>query len=381
MSSGKAALKLRMLGKVKTKQISNKSAPRNTVAPVSKTTERGADSTFHTHLRNAGNKQWPGAFIAPAQSSGNVRTYYSTGLPPLDLILSGEIGRGMCGGKIVEVFGDYDVGKTTLGVRVCKAVQDAGGVVVIFDTESTLSTDRMSALGLDVERVTIIETQHIETIFDQIEFLVKALQDRPAIIFVDTMSSVKSRADEGKKTGEGQIARIAKMVTEGLRGIAKPLAKGNTLLLCNGQMKQGAIGKWFAAERERNVTVGGKALKFHAIQSVRIDGYKPERVKAKGSRLGFVVTVSTVKSKLTASGLTCTLAFDTSADIATFDDARSVFKTLAKWGKVTTTGKVTIDKTAYIELRFTKKYNTDEQFKQQTHELLSTAFTQIKEQT
>ena len=52
-----------------------------------------------------------------SNASANIKHWFTTGIPALDVILSGEVGKGFPSGRICELYGEEQVGKTTLMVK------------------------------------------------------------------------------------------------------------------------------------------------------------------------------------------------------------------------------------------------------------------------
>src|SRR5690606_30091591 len=76
----------------------------------------------------------------------------STGSLGLDLALG--IG-GLPRGRIVEIYGPENSGKTTLALQVIAAAQKAGGHCAIIDAEHALDPSYAGKLGCDVENLMI----------------------------------------------------------------------------------------------------------------------------------------------------------------------------------------------------------------------------------
>ena len=309
--------------------LKKKRATAEVKKPARKPQPKNKSHTVTALLKKAGNKKWDDTFIHPEDAAGNIGQYFSTGLAPLDVLLTGEVGKGIPAGRMTELLGQSDVGKTTLGCYLIKSAQEAGGVGILIDTESSLSAKRMSELGVDLDGAIVIEEVVIEEILEQIEFLVEKLGDTPAVIFWDTIASTRSRSDAGKRVSEGRIARHATAMSDGLRRITKAVARSNVALVCCNQRKEGGIGEMFTNARQKDATLGGEAIRFHTTHRIKLS-YLKKRAPKEGEA-AFVVHAQCLKNKVAPSNLVCSLVFNNQGDVAEWDKPGCIISTLQKW--------------------------------------------------
>ena len=270
-----------------------------------------------------------------SSASSNIRYWFTTGCPPLDVILTGKVGTGLPAGRVCELFGKENVGKTTLGVEIIRHVQQAGGLGCIIDTEATFTAVRGLGLGLNEDALVYIEEQYVEPIIDAISETIDAVGMVPTVIFWDTIAGTPSVQEIGHKIGEGPLGIHARALSQGFRRIARPLANSNVLLLACNQLKVGAMAKPFATERETDATLGGSAIKFHAEIRLKLD-YGRKVFKEIGKRkqeVGFEGRATAVKNKGFVQGGKARLIFLYS-DGGRFNSALSCLRTLQDWNVV-----------------------------------------------
>ena len=247
-------------------------------------------------------------------------------------MLTGEVGKGFPAGRVCELFGKENVGKTTMGVEIIRRVQRDGGLGCMIDTEATFTSDRALHLGLDEDALVYIEEEYMEPILDAISETIDAVQLTPTVIFWDTIAGTPSIKEKGHKTGEGPLGMHARALSAGFRRIVRPLARSNTLLLACNQLKVGNMAMPFATERETDATLGGSAIKFHAEVRVKLDfGRKAfTTIGTRKQEVGFEGRATVVKHKGKVQGGRARLVF-LYTDGGRFSPALSCLRTLQDW--------------------------------------------------
>jgi recombination protein RecA len=102
----------------------------------------------------------------------------STGLPSLDIKLGGG---GIPRGRITEIYGPNQAGKTTLALQIAANVYRSGGAVIYVDAEYALDVPYALMLGLDVadpDRFLLVQPGYGEEAFNALwKFLKNGLVD------------------------------------------------------------------------------------------------------------------------------------------------------------------------------------------------------------
>ena len=86
-------------------------------------------------------------------SPTDVNDWVSTGSTVLDLAISNRPNGGFPVSKIVEITGLEQSGKSLLASHIIANTQKKDGVAVYIDTESSLNSQFLQAIGVDVEKM------------------------------------------------------------------------------------------------------------------------------------------------------------------------------------------------------------------------------------
>ncbi len=284
------------------------------------------------------NKAASGSFVPISEASANVRTRFTSGLDVVDVLAGGFNNElGFTGGRVIELYGKAQTGKTTFGCGLIRQAQnDFGATGIIIDTESRLTIDRIRTLHVNEDMLLYDEESYVERVLEHVSALVEILDGKPAVVFWDTVAQSSSIHDRGKRVGEGRIARHAFALSDGLRRIAKPLASSRMLFVICNQLKAGKLGDPFATKRDKEGTLGGESIRFSADQrfsfSFARDIYEAKKIVATDKQLmsGFEVNLVQSKATNSPSGAKAILFFDTRC--GDFSNALSTLSTLCSWG-------------------------------------------------
>jgi len=179
---------------------------------------------------------------------------------------------GLPFGKMVQIAGDSDTGKTSLCVTAMKAAQSQGYAVIYVETELKTSASDLEAWGVDPKGVLLVQTNITEEAYDLSFRAIKAFftkhPDKKVLYVFDSIgNNVSMRDDDIDLTSESQKpGGQSKTNRMGLGRIVRLMAENPiAVLLVNYDYDNiGSHGKTQA---------GGKALKFYTmigIQSQRM---------------------------------------------------------------------------------------------------------------
>lgn len=175
----------------------------------------------------------------------NINDIVPTGSAALDGILG--IG-GLPKGRIVEIFGPLDTGKTALALSVVAQAQRAGDVAAYVDCEHALDLCYARDIGVNTSRMLLSQPDCGEQAMDVVEALVRSGQVQ--VVVVDSVAALTCSADS---PDDGLHARL---MSRAMRKLAALAHQTGTLLL-------------FVNRTSSTHTPGGNALKFYA--SVRLE--------------------------------------------------------------------------------------------------------------
>ncbi len=191
-----------------------------------------------------------------------------TGVPELDLALHRP---GYPVGRIVEIFGFENSGKTTLGLHAIASAQRMGGHAMFIDTERTYDPKRASEIGVDPSRLLVADADSIEAVFRLIQRtmtnLVSIAWDGPFVVLVDSITAVQSEQEISRELGEeGRVGQDARTIRTALRKLTKDIATTKILPIFINHSISTIASSPFG---EKSTSAGGRALKLWA--SVRVN--------------------------------------------------------------------------------------------------------------
>jgi len=178
-----------------------------------------------------------------------------------------EMGYGVLGlpfGKLVQIAGDSDVGKTSLCITAMKSAQEQGYGIIYVETEGKTSKQDLLDWGVDPNGIILINTNITEKAFDlsfrSIESFFSKYPNEKLLYIFDSFGNTISLHDENLDMVESnqKVGGAAKTNRLGLGRLLalmdeNPIA---VLIVNYSDDNIGTVGKTQA---------GGKALKFYTM--------------------------------------------------------------------------------------------------------------------
>lgn len=236
----------------------------------------------------------------------HVKDYLSTGNPALDQLLNGL---GIPFGRITEIFGPHHIGKSTILDHLFKMVQKLGGSGVLADTEEARDIRYTEAIGVDTERLLILEFDRDELtmenvlnkILETINWWRTKYPDRKVLIGWDSLGGTQTNEERDKTVERGKSPGSAASIMQLMRRKVTPaLANTNiALVILNHEYEKIQKGGFAGKKRE---TYGGEAVRMAA--SIRLELHPTQGQWLPGGNgviIGRKVGVKLVKSKLGGS--------------------------------------------------------------------------------
>ncbi|MEY4334203.1 MAG: hypothetical protein RLZZ196_2946 [Bacteroidota bacterium] len=177
----------------------------------------------------------------------------STGSMTLDLA-TGLGGNPI--GKLIEIFGPESSGKSTLCLHMTAGFQKLDGQCLLVDFEHSYDKSYATTLGVDVDKLTIIQPDCLEDGYNIIETLIRTGKVRFVIIDSHTAGMTK-KIIEGE-TGDATVASQARVNSQAL-GKIKPLLAPNRCTMIGVSQLRSDIGG-YGGEKP----TGGNAWKFYS---------------------------------------------------------------------------------------------------------------------
>jgi recombination protein RecA len=198
-------------------------------------------------------------------------------------------------GRIVELYGDAGVGKTSLLLQAFAQAQKKGYTTYLTEIESALQSERARKLGVDLEKLIVTEPQHWGEVFEDSGAFLDALPDASgAVMGLDSIAAAPSAEEFELGIGEKAKRDVrAKELSQFLRRITVPLSRKQVCWIAINQTRD-SIGKMFGPSV---TTPGGHAVKFHS--SVRIHLMGGTKVKDdNGVQIGIEPIIALDKNKV-----------------------------------------------------------------------------------
>lgn len=193
----------------------------------------------------------------------------STGLPQLDRAIG--IG-GIPIGRITEISGKWSAGKSTLALQIVKEAQAKGMECVWHDTEFTFDDSYARELGVDTEKLYLVQEitaeKGLDSILDALrgDETKKVKPVKNVLFIIDSVGGLHPAEEAGKSSGERTIGAQASLIARFCRKSVPYLAMNdNALIVLNHEyMEIGAL-------RPTVMTAGGAKLSYHKALWIRLN--------------------------------------------------------------------------------------------------------------
>jgi recombination protein RecA len=216
----------------------------------------------------------------------------------LDLAISNKPNGGVAVGRITELNGLESSGKSLLGAHILAETQKKGGVAVYIDTETSVSTEFLGAIGVDVDSMLYLHLETIEDIFSAIEEIVAKVResdkDRLVTILVDSLAAATTKVElEADFDKDGWATAKAIIISKAMRKITQMIGREKIALVFTNQLRQ-KLGVMFG---DPWTTSGGKALPFHASTRIRLKNVGQIK-DTKKNTIGIKMRAQVIKNRL-----------------------------------------------------------------------------------
>jgi recombination protein RecA len=240
-------------------------------------------------------------FLNEDEAPTNVDGWISTGCAMLDVAVSNRPYGGLPVGRITEITGLEQSGKSLVSAHLLAETQKQGGVAVLIDTETAVSRDFLEAIGVDVSKLLYVTADSVEQIFDFTETIIEKVRetskDKIVTIVVDSVaaaSTTNELAADYKKDGYATDKAI--IISKAMRKITNMIGRQKISLIFTNQLRQ----KMNAMFGDPWTTSGGKALAFHASVRLRLKNMGQIKMKQGGQdrTVGMKVRCQVVKNRM-----------------------------------------------------------------------------------
>ena len=256
-------------------------------------------SILADELNKTTNQDQVAFFLDSDHAATNVPDWVSFGSAILDVAVSNRAYGGAPVGRILEITGLEQSGKSLLCSHLLAETQKKNGVSVLIDTETAVNRDFMEAVGVDISKLLYVSADSVEQIFEIIETIIekvrKSDKDKVVTIVVDSVAAASTlseiSADYGK---DGYATDKAIIISKAMRKITNMIGRQKILLVFTNQLRQKLNAMAFS---DPWTTSGGKAIAFHASVRLRLSNKGKIKAKTNGGDRVIGMTVQAVVTK------------------------------------------------------------------------------------
>lgn len=274
--------------------------------------------------------------------------YLDTGYEPLNEIISGLYDGGIPAGKMVEISGPSQVGKSAIATNLLVAAQKQGGVAALVDWEYAFSQDFAEQLGLNVSPGwwNYIEGETWEEGNTRAMRLGQMLREEkiippeaPIVCVLDSVASAipqsvlydsKGKRREIDSLTMNDTTALARVTSATLKTIKAHAEHYKVTMIYINQLRT----KPGVMYGDPTYTSGGSALEFYP--DIRLRLTREKLTEGSGSDKEFVgqkITAKAYKTRNTSPFRTCDLRLMFDGEVARFDYTTSLIEHVRDMGK------------------------------------------------
>lgn len=273
------------------------------MAAKKKKTGREVSSLSLSEIREQLNSEFGKETIGSLVPKEGERVRYglSSGSLMLNEALSGGPFVGFAWGRIVEIFGPEQSGKSTLAMSALAEAQrletETGKPVpcLYIDAEHALDADYASAI-LDVGRLGFSQPDSGD---QALEIARRAIEKGTRVVVVDSVAALTPKEELDGDIGDSHVGLQARMMSQSMRILNGVVLKQQAVVIFINQIRM-KIGIQFG---NPETTPGGNALKYWSSYRLEIrsprGGAQEEKSLDEGTvETGIVSKVKVVKNKM-----------------------------------------------------------------------------------
>src|SRR3990167_11216127 len=197
--------------------------------------------------------------------------FVSSGSTNLNLALTNTVELGYPVGKIVNLVGDKQIGKSLLCLEammyVYHVLRKKYDVKMIYnDAESAINMENAKQIGVPVDAIEWRQSPTVEHWYEDLNKEIESSDKYDLVIYVmDSLDSISTEEELEQDFNQKSYNMIKqKKMSELFRKLTQKINKKNILLIVVSQIRD-AIGVVFGETKRRS---GGKALDFYAYQII-----------------------------------------------------------------------------------------------------------------
>lgn len=176
------------------------------------------------------------------QAPADVTDWVSSGSSTLDLAISNRPYGGFPVGRIVELMGLEQSGKSLLAAHALKSTQLKGGIAVYIDTENAFSREFATAIGVDLTKMIYIQLETVEEVFETVETIIEKVRkvdnSKLVTIVIDSIMGASTKTEIASEYDKDGFATTKAIVlSKAMRKITNYLGRERVLLIITNQLR------------------------------------------------------------------------------------------------------------------------------------------------
>lgn len=197
-------------------------------------------------------------------------------------------------GRIIEIFGPFSSGKTSISLLTLARAQEGGVPSVFIDAENAFDPNYAKKLGVDLDCLLVNQPSGLENAIDLMMHLMDNAPEEGLFLVVDSVAQLEpTEAMEGE-AGKEIIGLKARRWSQNLPKLTKKAKESNsTIILINQEREKVNPKPW----EEKKSIPGGNAIKFGASLRLRISRKVLDKGEESGAT-GQIVFVDVQKNKV-----------------------------------------------------------------------------------
>jgi len=236
-------------------------------------------------------------------------------------------------GRIVEVFGPYSSGKTTLTLHAIASAMKAGGLAAFIDAEHALDLNYAESLGVDVKKMLFAQPDYGEQALSIVDHILdNGMFKSGDIIVVDSVAALTPKSIIEGEMDKVTMGQQGAMMSKAMSKLKGKVSNAGVLLYFTNQIRDNMTQYGPATD-----TPGGHALKFYS--SVRVEtkriGTTKAMVHGEEVSVSNQVQIKVVKNKVAPPFTQCQVTIRFGEGISKYDEILDIgekFNVITKSG-------------------------------------------------
>ena len=216
--------------------------------------------------------------------------FISTGVGTLNILFGGAVDRGIPKGKISMIAADSSLGKSIISLKIAKNAQKKGMNIILFDTEKAYSKDTAKSIGIDLEKIIVIQKTSLEEVTTQFMNIMKEIEDEKDnyLFIIDSWNALVSSKTVDDATSGKDVVDMT--TAKKKNSFAKLLLNSDATVFIVNQIYS-ALSQY-----ELDAIPGGKGIFFSCSCVVQATSKAKDKT-SDGEIEGAIITAQTRKGR------------------------------------------------------------------------------------